>query len=232
MLVFHQRSERRIEQLVVGFFLPSVGAPPVLCFFPRLREAFLDVGVASDGPVASAGPARAPPRPPAASGAGARGASRAGWLAALVGASDRGTNGELVARNAVSSLVGGAICGGGAVGTVPSPRPRPRPLPRPRPRDRPRPRPPDLPGPPDGVTSPDILAPRRRARSCHFDVVQKPAVRFPCSRETTTRSAHETTSWPGRPGSLRVQTDADVSFRCELARRWRQSSGRGGSCGR
>ena len=222
VLVFHQRSERRIE-LVVGFFLPSVGAPSVLCFFPRLREAFLDAGVASDGPVDSAGPARAPPRPAAASGAGARGASRAGWLAALVGGSDRGKNGELVARNAVSSLVGGAIGGGGAVGTVPSPRPRPRPLPRPRPRDRPRPRPPDLPGPPDGVTSPDILAPRRRARSCHFDVVQKPAVRFACSRETTTVAAR--TSWPGRPGS-KSSLGPDVSFRAGLA--WRERSGRGG----
>ena len=218
VLVFHQRSKRRIE-LVVGFFLPSVGAPSVLCFFPRLREAFLDAGVASDGPVDSAGPARAPPRPPAASGAGARRKPR--------GLARRARGGATAGRTAsssraTSSLVGGAIGGGGAVGTVPSPGLGPAAAAAAAARP-PRPRPPDLPGPPDGVTSPDILAPRRRARSCHFDVVQKPAVRFACSRETTTVAAR--TSWPGRPGS-KSSLGPDVSFRAGLA--WRERSGRGG----
>ena len=182
VLVFHQPSRRGV---VVGLFLPS--ALPLVCLFPRLREAFFDAGVVSDGPVASADLVRVPLRPPVASGEGARGSDRAAWLAAIAGASDLGMNGELVARNAgsvVAALVSGAICGGGAVGTVPSPRPRPRPLPRLRPRGRPRPRPPDLPGPPDGGASPDILVPRRRTRSCHYDVVQKPAALslFPAAR--------------------------------------------------
>jgi hypothetical protein len=184
-----------------GFFFPSAAPESVARFFPRLRETFGETfaGVASDGPVDSAGLARAPLRPPAASGAGARGADGAGWLAALAGASVRGMNGELVARNAVSvvaALVGGAICGGGAVGTVPSPRPRP--LPRPRPRGRPRPRPPDLPGPPDGGASPDILAPRRRERSCHYDVVQKPAARV-ASFTVEPRHSRRKRSRSGRP---------------------------------